>query len=100
MVKTGAIRRARWLVPALFVLGACAELPRIGGEPLPPPRDERAPVYRDLADIPEPPVVTPHSENQSTIQALTEDRARTAQAAENLRRQPFDQPDPATVPGF
>jgi hypothetical protein len=100
MVKTGAIRRALWLAPALLALGACAELPRIAGAPLPPPKDEPAPVYRDLADIPEPPAITPQAENESTIQTLTEDRAKAAQAAEDLRRQPFDQPDTSKTPGF
>jgi hypothetical protein len=38
--------------------------------------------------------------NRSTIEALTTDRAKTAQAAQDLRRQPFMQPDPATKPGF
>jgi len=101
MVKRGAIQRARWL-PLAFIagLGACAELPRIGGSPLPPLMDEPAPVYRDLADIPAAPAITPQEENDSTIQALTEDRAKTAQAAEDLRRQPFMQPDSDTKPGF
>ena len=100
MVGTGAIRRAVWLLPALFAVGACAALPRIGGEPLPPDKGEPAPVYRDLADIPQPPVVTPHSENESTIQTLTEDRAKTARAAEDLRKEPFDQPNTSKPPGF
>jgi hypothetical protein len=100
MVNTGAIWRTRWLVPALFALGACAELPRIGGEPLPPEKGQAAPVYRDLADIPQPPVVTSHEDNESTIQTLTEDRAKTAQAGEDLRKEPFDQPDSSKTPGF
>jgi len=100
MLKAGAIWRARWLLPALFALGACAELPRIAGSPLPPAKDEPAPVYRDLADIPEPPPITPQAQNESTIQTLTEDRAKAAQAAQDLRRQPFDQPDNSKLPGF
>jgi hypothetical protein len=100
MVNAGAIWRACWLLPVLFALGACAELPRIAGAPLPPAKDEPPPMYRDLADIPEPPPITPVAENESTIQTLTEDRAKTAQAAEDLRRQPFDQPDNSKLPGF
>ena len=101
MVRTGAIRRTLWLPLGLFaVLSACAELPRIAGAPLPPPRNERPPVYRDLADIPEPPAITSHVDNVSIIESLTEDRAKTAQAAEDLRRQPFDQPDTSKTPGF
>ncbi len=93
--------RARAFAPAvLFVLAACSNLPRIGGEQLPPETNPAPPVYRNLADIPEPPPVAPMEANEKTIQALTEDRAKTAQAATDLRRQPFMQPDSATKPGF
>ena len=101
MVRTGAIGHARWLILAhVAVLAGCAELPRIAGSPLPPVMDEPAPVYRDLADIPGAPLITSHSDNESVIQALSEDRAKTAQAAEGLRREPFDQPDSSKPPGF
>jgi hypothetical protein len=86
--------------PVAFSLAACAGLPQIGGAPLPPEGTQAQPIYRDLADIPDPPPITPMEANQGTIQALTEDRAKTAQAAEDLRRQPFNQPDSATQPGF
>jgi len=82
-------------------LAACAGLPSVGGRPLPPEGSQAAePIYRDLADIPAPPSITPPDVNQGMIEALTADRAKTAQAAEDLRRQPFDQPDPATKLGF
>ena len=100
MVETGAMRRALWLLPAILALGACAELPRIAGSPLPPPKDEPGPVYRDLADIPQPPLITPPEQTDNAIQTLTEDRAKAAQAAEDLRRQPFEQPDTSKTPGF
>ena len=100
MIKTGAVRQAAWLLPVLFAVGACSELPRIAGAPLPTAKDDAAPMYRDLADIPEPPAITAQKDNETTIQALSEDRANTAQAAEDLRRQPFDQPDPSKIPGF
>jgi hypothetical protein len=58
------------------------------------------PVYRDLADIPPAPSVTPMADNEMTIEGLAQDRAKTAQAAEDLRRQPFMQPDSDTKPGF
>ena len=58
------------------------------------------PVYRDLADIPEPPPVTPQAANDMTIETLAEDRAKTAHAADDLRRQPFMQPDSDIKPGF
>ena len=67
---------------ALGALGACA-----GGT---------AAGFRDLADIPERPGVTAREENERAAQSLMEDRARTAQAAEGLRDQPFDQPEPAS----
>ena len=51
--------------------------------------------YRDLADIPERPGVTARAVNDQAVEALKEDRARTAQAAESLRSEPFAQPEPA-----
>jgi hypothetical protein len=100
--KTGARAFAPHGVFALigFFLTACAGLPNVGGAPLPPERAEAPPTYRDLADIPSPPRVTPPEMNQNTIQTLTDDRAKTAQAADDLRRQPFDQPDSTSQPGF
>ena len=85
---------------AMFVLGACGGLPKIAGSPLPSEQSLAKPVYRDLADIPAPPTVTPTEQNQGTIQALMKDRASTAQSADDLRRQPFNQPDSAIQPGF
>jgi len=84
----------------IFAVSACSGLPQIEGAPLPPPKGAASPVYRDLADIPAPPARAAPEMNQAAVQALTEDRAKTAQAAEDLRRQPFDQPDSATQPGF
>jgi hypothetical protein len=85
---------------SLLAVAACSNLPRIGGGPLPPEMSSSRPVYRDLADIPAAPDVTPHATNQMTIDTLTQDRAKTAQAAEDLRQQPFMQPDSDTKPGF
>jgi hypothetical protein len=85
---------------ALFALAACSSLPKIAGATLPPDTSATQPVYRDLADIPQPPLTTSPSANNMTIDALAQDRASTAQAAEDLRRQPFMQPDNATKPGF
>ena len=84
----------------LFALAACAQLPEIAGATVPPDNSANQPVYRDLADIPEPPAVTPQAANDMTINALAQDRASTAQAADNLRQQPFMQPDSDTKPGF
>jgi hypothetical protein len=83
-----------------FVLGGCGGLPKIGGAPLPPEPMQAKPVYRDLADIAAAPMVTPPEMNERTIQALMKDRATTAQTADDLRRQPFNQPDSAVQPGF
>ncbi|HMI96025.1 MAG TPA: hypothetical protein VK479_05885 [Micropepsaceae bacterium] len=98
-------RNRRWVgfLPCLMAvaLAACASLPSIGGQQLPKETTPTAPpVYRDLADIPEPPGVSPPEANQEAIQSLTMDRAKTAQTAEDLRRQPFTMPDPSTPPGF
>jgi hypothetical protein len=101
----GKANRQVWEARAVAALGllalaACSSLPRIGGSPLPPETSPVEPVYRDLADIPEAPSVTPMADNEMTIKDLAQDRAKTAQAAEDLRRQPFMQPDSATKPGF
>ena len=51
--------------------------------------------FRDLADIPARPEVTAREINQQAVQSLAEDRARTAQAADRLRSEPFAEPEPA-----
>jgi len=51
--------------------------------------------FRDLADIPERPGVTARAVNDEAVESLKEDRARTAQAAEGLRSEPFSPPEPA-----
>jgi hypothetical protein len=97
--------RARAFAPAgltcltMLALAGCNTVPKIAGVS-DAPEPMSTPVYRNLADIPEPPTITAPEMNQGTIQTLTDDRAKTAQAAEDLRRQPFNQPDPATQPGF
>ncbi len=55
----------------------------------------QGPVYRDLADIPERPDVTPTSMNQQAVQNLKEERAKTMDAAEMLRNEPVTSPAPA-----
>jgi hypothetical protein len=97
--------KPRWagLVPSLMAvaLAACSGLPTIGGEQLPKDTGPATPtVYRDLADIPDAPRVSPPEANQEAIQSLMMDRANTAQNAEDLRRQPFNMPDPSMPPGF
>lgn len=52
-------------------------------------------VYRDLADIPEPPNVTAREVNDQAAQSLMEDRARTTRAVDSLRSEPFAPPQPA-----
>lgn len=53
--------------------------------------------YRDLADIPERPDVTAREVNDQAAKSLADDRARTAQAIESLRNEPFTQPEPAPM---
>ena len=55
-------------------------------------------VFRDLADIPERPDITSRDVNDEAAQSLAEDRARTAQAIESLRSEPFTPPEPAPPP--
>ena len=103
MAAPGTNRRATGFLPLLLAvaLAACAGLPAIGGQALPKETAPATPpVYRDLADIPEPPRVSPPETNQEAIDSLIADRAETAQTAEALRRQPFTMPDPATTLGF
>ena len=54
-------------------------------------------VYRDLADIPERPGVTAREVNDQAAKSLEDDRARTAQAIEGLRTEPFTPPEPAPM---
>ena len=54
-------------------------------------------MFRDLADIPERPAVTAREMNDKAAESLSADRARTAQAAESLRNEPFTAPEPAPV---
>jgi len=103
MAAAGEKRRWVGWVPSLIAvaLAACSGLPTIGGEQLPKDTSPAGPiVYRDLADIPEAPPVSPPDANQEAIQSLMMDRAKTAETADDLRRQPFNMPDPSTPPGF
>jgi hypothetical protein len=86
------------LLPGLAVLlAACATAPGFapavpGAQPQPD-----SIVYRNLAEIPERPEAPPMEAVDKTVQDLTTDRAMAAQAADALRRAPFDTPDPATL---
>ncbi len=96
-------RRRVGFLPSLLAVAvaACAGLPAIEGEQLPKEASPAGPtVYRDLADIPDPPPISTPKANQEAIQSLMMDRAKTAQTAEGLRSQPFSMPDPSTPPGF
>jgi hypothetical protein len=73
------------LVSAGFVLSGC------GGA------SDGMVVFRDLADIPERPGVTARDVNDQALESLAEDRARTAQAADSLRDEPFTTPEPAPL---
>ena len=55
-------------------------------------------MFRDLADIPERPGVTAREVNDQAAKSLEDDRARTAQAIESLRSEPFFPPEPAPPP--
>jgi len=78
--------------------GACLALGLMGlGLAACAGRNGPPPVYRDLADIPNRPQVAPQSANDAVAQSLSEDRTRTNQAAEDLRRAPFDTPPGATM---
>ena len=103
MAARGRNRRGMGLLPSLLAvaLAACAGLPRIEGLALPKEAAPATPpVYRDLADIPEPPKISAPEENQEAIDSLMADRAKTEQTAEALRRQPFTMPESAMTLDF
>jgi len=103
MAAEGRNRRRMGFLPSLLAvaLAGCANLPAIEGEQLPKDASPAGPtVYRDLADIPDPPPISPPKANQEAIESLMMDRAKTAQTAEDLRQQPFNMPDSSTPPGF
>jgi len=90
-------------LPSLMAvaLAACAGLPAIEGKQLPKDTTPAGPiVYRDLADIPDAPPISPPAANQAAIESLMTDRAKTAETAEDLRRQPFNMPAPSAPLGF
>ncbi len=74
------------LTMAVLALGGCGGL---GGP---------APVYRNLADIPDRPPVTPKDMNDKAVQNLAEERAKTMEAAEKLRGESVTTPAPAPPP--
>jgi hypothetical protein len=103
MAASGKNRRWVGFLPSLMAVAlvACAGLPAIEGKQLPTDAAPAGPiVYRDLADIPEAPPISPPAANQEAIESLMTDRAKTAETAEDLRRQPFNMPDPSTTLGF
>jgi hypothetical protein len=113
MIREGVEERAmaalagnrRWMgiFPFLMAvaLAACTHLPAIEGEQLPKEMSPAAAtVYRDLADIPDVPRISPAAAKAEAIQSLMMDQAKTAETADDLRRQPFNMPDPSTTPGF
>ncbi len=55
-------------------------------------------VYRNLADIPDRPPVTPKDMNDKAAQNLAEERAKTMEAAEKLRGESVTTPAPAPPP--
>ena len=103
MAAEGRGRRWVGFLPFIMAaaLAACSGLPAIEGKQLPKDTSPAGPiVYRDLADVPEAPPISPPAANQAAIESLMTDRAKTAETAEDLRRQPFNMPDPSTPLGF
>ena len=86
MVFTKALSdRVALLAAACVWLGGCLGMP------------DSSVMFRDLADIPGRPDVASREANDRAVQALEDDRARTAQAIEGLRNEPFAPPEPAPV---
>lgn len=56
-------------------------------------------TYRSLSSIPEKPLTTPAEMHDQDVNALTAERAATADAAGRLRDAPFITPDPPPPPG-
>ena len=81
---------------ALFGLSvaACTDLPEVGGTPLPKLTSEEKGTFRNLADIPDPPVTTAPDVGDAAIEMLSQERRATENAAEELRAEPFIQPTP------
>ena len=100
-------KRRLQVVSAFIVtagLAGCTSLPSWTGLHLPADQTSNGqPVtYPDLAQIPERPVALDSpDQRQEQVRLLTEDRARTAQAGEALRREietDFQQPEPPSEP--
>jgi hypothetical protein len=76
-------------------------VPSIGGQRLPAIGVEATgTTYRDLADIPNRPSVSPPEANQAAVDSLMADRNKTSEAADQLRRQPFTPPEPGSRVDF
>jgi hypothetical protein len=94
-----------WLWPAvsaaLLVLGGCSMVPGLGTPKLPAGANPAPSLhYADLSAIPAKPSTSPEAERKEAEKSLAQDRASTAQAADELRHAPFDVPDPPpAMPG-
>jgi hypothetical protein len=84
---------------ALSMASCMQELPLL--EPnIPDAAKDTDPVpYRSLSSIPEKPLTTPAEMHDQDVNALTAERAATADAANRLREAPFTTPDPPAPPG-
>jgi hypothetical protein len=82
------------LAIAVSAVAACADTKTLFGPDLADPARNRPVSYRALSDIPKKPELPPEEMREGAVQALTADRAATAQAADRLRNESFKPPEP------
>jgi hypothetical protein len=85
---------------AAFAMASCAQNSVFSEPILPATVGSAGPIsYKALSEIPARPEVPQAEMREETVEALTADRAATAQAASRLRDEPFKPPDPLPPPG-
>lgn len=92
-------RPLKRLIPAVclgLLLAGCTHLPEIGGMALPQLNDQPPVAYPDLTDIPEAPPVTPANMANAAIGVLSQERRSAEHAADQLQKEPFTNPTPAS----
>ena len=87
-------------VMAAFAMASCAQNSLFSEPNLPETASSMGPVsYKALSEIPARPEAPEAGMREETVEALTADRAATAQAASRLRDEPFKPPDPPPPQG-
>jgi len=83
------------LAIAALAMAACADTKKLFGRPDLADMAGNQPLsYRALSTIPKKPDLPPQEMRDEAVQALTADRAATAQAADRLRNESVTPPEP------